>query len=71
VRESIPFTTVKRRSLKLKPGETEIRRKGERGVREVKYKVYYQNGKVVRKQEIAAKIVKQPVTQEIWYGAGD
>jgi len=69
VRESIPYATIKRHSLKLNPGQTEIRRKGEKGVRDVQYKVYYQNGKAIKREETGSEIIKQPIAQEVLYGS--
>ncbi len=67
-KETVPFQTVRRRSLKLKPGEVEVRRKGQKGERIKRYRIHLQNGKEVKRVLIDEEVSRQPVNEEILYG---
>jgi len=63
VEEPIEFYTVKQKDNKVDWGEKTISQSGEEGIREVTYKVDYENGKEIKRKKLASKITKKPVDQ--------
>ena len=62
----IPFETV-RKDISTESGSkvNQVIQTGKNGLKEVTYKVKYQNGKEIEKTEISSKIIKKPVNKII------
>jgi resuscitation-promoting factor RpfB len=65
---SLAYDTVRRETSKLDKGDTEVDRKGVKGVRTLTYKVVRHDGKTVSKKRTSAKITKKPVAQVVLVG---
>jgi uncharacterized protein YabE (DUF348 family) len=61
--EDIDFKTTAKNDSKLGWREKKVEIPGEKGVREVKYKITYKNGKEVSRVILAKSVIKEPVTQ--------
>ncbi len=61
--EDIDFKTTTKNDSKLGWREKKIEQKGEKGIREVKYKITYKNGKEVSRVALEKNITKEPVTE--------
>ena len=62
--EEIPFETVIKDNSNDGDDTTDrVLQEGENGIREVKYKVKYQNDVEIEKKEISSKIIKKPVNK--------
>jgi uncharacterized protein YabE (DUF348 family) len=61
VRESIGFSTVERSDSDLYEGETEVVRSGEKGARNVVYRLRYENGTLVRSKALRSRVLSSPV----------
>jgi uncharacterized protein YabE (DUF348 family) len=61
--EDIDFEVVQKKDKKLKWRTEKIKQKGEKGIKEVKYRVTYKNGKEVERKKISTEIVKKPVDE--------
>jgi len=67
-RVSIPFTTLKRDDGTLELGLTKVVQAGENGIKEIKYRVTYENSKKAKTIEVSSKVIKQPVSRIVAYG---
>lgn len=67
--ESIPFKTVEKTDAKLSWREKKVEQKGQKGQREIKYKITYKNGKEVSRIILEKKIIQDPVSEIIIQGA--
>lgn len=63
ISEDIPFKTTVKNDSKLGWREKKIETAGEKGIKEVKYKVTYKNGKEISRVVLSKEITKEPVTQ--------
>jgi len=61
--EEIDFKTQVKTDSKMGWREKKIEQKGERGIKEVKYKIVYRNGKEISRAILEKNITKEPVTQ--------
>lgn len=61
--EDIDFKTTTKNDDKLGWREKNVQTPGEKGIREVKYKITYKNGKEVSRVVLAKSVIKDPVTQ--------
>jgi hypothetical protein len=61
--EDIDFEVVQKKDKKLKWRTEKIKQKGEKGTKEVKYKVTYKNGKEIEREKIGSEITKKPVDE--------
>ena len=52
----------------MNEGESEVTRKGEKGEKEVTYKVKYVDGKEESREKKSEKVTKQPVDEIVTYG---
>ncbi len=68
VEEAIPYATKYTNSSELWAGQTQVKKAGENGLREVTYKVISENGKQVEKQELNAVVLKEPSAKEVLRG---
>lgn len=68
VREDISFETKETEDDKLGWRVRKVSVKGERGVREKKYRVVSHNGKVMKKTLVSNEVTKDPVTEEVVQG---
>lgn len=66
--EDIDFKTVYNNDSKLGWREEKITTRGEKGIREVKYKITYHNGKEVSRVALEKNITKNPITQIVTKG---
>jgi uncharacterized protein YabE (DUF348 family) len=63
VSESIDFKITTKKDAKLGWREKKIETPGEKGAKEIKYKVTYKNGKEISRIMLSKEILKEPVTQ--------
>lgn len=68
VEEDIDFKTVNNKDRALSWREKKITQPGEKGIREVKYRITYKNGKEVSRVTLEKKIIKDPITQIVTQG---
>ena len=67
-KEDIPFKTVTKEDDKVSWREKKITQKGEKGVREVKSKVVYHDGKEVSRKILSKQVTKEPVEEIVVQG---
>ena len=61
-KEEIPFKTIKKDiSDGAKSVKNKVIRKGENGIKEITYKVKYQNSTEIERKKISEKVIKKPV----------
>ena len=68
VHENIPFETKEKEDDSLGWRVRKIGVKGEKGMREKKYRVVSHNGKVIKKTLVSNEVTKDPVTEEVVQG---
>lgn len=68
--EKIAFETIEKKSNRVERGETQISQKGESGVRTIKEKVVYKDGKEVKRVETSNEVTKEPVNKVVLIGTG-
>lgn len=68
IEEPIEFKEIEQKDSKLSWGEEVVSQKGEEGVREVTYKIDYENGQEVKRVKLAAKVTQQPVNKIVKIG---
>lgn len=68
--ESIEFKVIKKNSVDLEKGQTEIETKGVKGEKQVKYLVKRVDGEEVSRSTIDTNIIKQPINQVTIIGIG-
>lgn len=68
VEETIPYNTKYSNSSDLWAGQTQVKKAGENGLKEVTYKVVLENGKEVEKQELNAIVLKETTSKEVLRG---
>ena len=66
--ESISYGTEKTKSSELLVGSTKTLSAGEKGEKEVTYKVFYKNGTETSKTEISSVVTKKPVAKKVLVG---
>jgi uncharacterized protein YabE (DUF348 family) len=66
--EAIPFKTTEKTDAKLSWREKKIEQPGEKGEREVKYKITYKNGKEISRIILEKKITQDPITEIVIKG---
>ncbi len=66
--ESVSYGTEKTKSADLLVGSTKTLSAGEKGEKEVTYKVFYQNGVETSKVEISSVVTKKPVAKKVLVG---
>ncbi len=66
--EDIDFPIVYKNDAKLGWREEKIQEPGEKGIREVKYKITYKNGKEISRVILEKKIIQKPTTQIVIKG---
>jgi uncharacterized protein YabE (DUF348 family)/3D (Asp-Asp-Asp) domain-containing protein len=67
-RVSIAFATQRRDDETLELGLTKVVQAGVNGIRELKYRVTYENGKKIKSVLVSSKVIKEPVTKIVAYG---
>lgn len=65
---SIPREIIRRANSDMKKGETVTLQEGTDGVKEVSYKVYYEDGVEVNRAEVYSSVLVEPVDMVIEYG---
>lgn len=68
VTEDIDFKTVSKNDNKLGWREKKVEQEGEKGKRDVKYKITYKNGKEISRVVLEKTITKEPVSKIITQG---
>lgn len=66
--ESIPYKTVTKNNVKLDKGKTITVQDGQEGVKEIKIKKVYENGKLLATELVEEKIAKEPVNKIVEKG---
>lgn len=66
--EVIEFETVEKNDSDLKWRKEKVKQTGANGLKKVKYKITYKNGKIVSKEVISSEIVSEPITEIISIG---
>ncbi len=66
--EDIAFKTTERNDNKLSWREKKIETAGEKGIREIKYKITYRDGKEISRVILEKNITKEPVTEVVTQG---
>ncbi len=61
--EGIDFEVVQKKDKKLKWRTEKIKQKGEKGIKEVKYRVTYKNGEEIKRKKLSTKIIKEPIDE--------
>ncbi len=67
-RVSIPFTTQKRDDETLELGLSKVLQAGVNGIKELKYRVTYENNKKAKSVLVSTTVIKQPVPKIVAYG---
>ena len=67
-KETLKFKTEKKEDASLGKGATKVLIEGKNGQANVTYKVRYENGKAVKKEKLAQKVLKAPVNQVVAVG---
>ena len=66
--EKIPFGTKTTNSADLWAGQTQVKKAGVSGLKEVTYKIVMENGREVEKQELNVMVLQEPQIQEVLRG---
>jgi resuscitation-promoting factor RpfB len=66
--EVIDFDTVEREDASRFEGESSVVREGETGLRDVTYRIVFENGEVSAKQVIAQDVARKPVAEVVEVG---
>lgn len=67
--EEIPFKTETVKEKKLLQGKKEVYTKGKNGIKEITYKITYNNNKAISKEKVSEKVTKKPIKEVIREGA--
>lgn len=66
--EAIAYKTITKEDDKLSWRTKKVTQKGEKGVREIKYKVIYYDGKEISRKVLSKEVIKEPVIEEVTQG---
>ncbi|MBD3245040.1 MAG: DUF348 domain-containing protein [Candidatus Moranbacteria bacterium] len=66
--EKIDFETIEKEDSDLAWKKTKVSQKGEYGQKKTVYKIIYENGKEVSREEISSEIIKEPVNKIVAHG---
>jgi resuscitation-promoting factor RpfB len=66
--EKVPYKSVEQPDDSMYDGETSVEQAGADGRRVVRYRLTYKNGDLVKRQELKANVVKQPVDEVVKVG---
>jgi len=66
--EEINFKTIEKNDPKLGWREKKVEKRGEKGIREVTYKITYKNGKEISRVILGKNTVKEPVSEIVVQG---
>ncbi len=69
IKEPIPYETIKRFSLTIRPGKVMEIQSGEAGERVIRYRLRYEDGKLVSKTVLSTEITKQPSSRIVCIGS--
>ncbi|KKP78388.1 MAG: hypothetical protein A2271_03380 [Candidatus Moranbacteria bacterium RIFOXYA12_FULL_35_19] len=67
-KEDIDFKTISKEDSKLGWREKKVEQKGEKGIKEIKYKITYKNGQEISREVLEKNITKEPVSEIIVKG---
>lgn len=67
-RVSIPFATLKRDDETLEFGLSKVVQTGVNGIKELKYRVTFENNKKTKSVLVSSKVIKEPVSKIVSYG---
>lgn len=62
-KDSLDFKVITKEDNKLGWREEKIEQKGEKGIKEIKYRITYHNGKEIARETIESNIIKEPVAE--------
>jgi len=68
-REPIPCPTLRKSSSELRVGSSKTVRAGVIGQKSVTYRVFFKDGKEVRREVIASKVLKKPIPEIVAMGS--
>lgn len=66
--EDIPYTTEKTPNEQMNQGEQKVIQEGVNGILEKYYKITYEDNRIVSREYMDEKVVKEPVTEKIEFG---
>lgn len=66
--EPIEFKTITKEDDELSWRTKKVTQKGEKGIREILYKVVYYDGKEISRKALSKNVVKEPVNEEVTQG---
>lgn len=66
--EKIPFETIEENDSDLAWKKKKVKQAGQEGLRKVRYKITYKNGKVLTKEKISQTVEKKPVAEIVSVG---
>jgi len=61
--EDIPFKIISKNDSKLGWREKKIEQKGEKGIRNVLYKITYKDGQEIKREKLSSEIIKDPINE--------
>lgn len=64
----LPYRLERHEDTTMDAGQTRLLQKGEEGLKEVTYRLLYEDGRLIKKEVQSEKIVKEPVTEVVAYG---
>jgi 3D (Asp-Asp-Asp) domain-containing protein len=68
LRESIPYTTLRKSSTELRSGTSKTVQAGKNGEKQITYKVYSNGDAEVRREVVASTVVRKPVQEIVKVG---
>lgn len=66
--ETIQFDTLRRADDQMERGMEKIIQPGQKGLQVLTYRLRYEDGRLVRKDQIKTEVLKKPVTKVVVYG---
>lgn len=66
--EKIAFETIEKEDDDLKWRKKEVKQAGENGIKKIKYRITYKNGKEASREKLSSEVIKEPVDEIIKIG---
>jgi len=66
--QSVPFDTVEKRDPSAPEGTRDVSRPGEKGTRDVTYRLVFKNGDLVKRTVVASTLTREPVDEIVAVG---
>lgn len=67
-KEIIHFKTITKEDNKLKKGTKKVLEKGRQGLREVKFRIKYKNGKEISRDKLSSRLIKKTINKVVALG---